>query len=73
MTPAEMVVKISIRLTDNSNGTTAADILYEYTSLSEEASHWVTEELDAAFNSNMSYWEKAINHYLQTGTKLLKA
>jgi hypothetical protein len=72
MTPAEMVVKISIRLTDNGNGTTTTDILYEYTSLSEEATRWIMEELDAAFRSNMSYWEKAIDHYLQTGTKLLK-
>lgn len=73
MTPAEMVVKISIRLSDNGNGTTTADILYEYTSLSEEANRWIIEELDTTFSGNMAYWEKAINHYLQTGTKLLKA
>lgn len=72
ITPEEMTVRIYIRLTDNNNGTTTADITYEYTPLSETGNDWIEKESETVFNANMAYWEKAINHYLQTGTKLLK-
>jgi hypothetical protein len=72
VTPGEMLVKISIRLTANKNGTTSSAIMYEYSSLSEEANRFIENQLDGVFTGNMLYWEKAINHYLQTGEKLLK-
>jgi len=37
-----------------------------------ETNQWMEEKPDTAFKENISYWEKAINHYLQTGSKLLK-
>lgn len=73
MAPGEMVVKIVIQLTDNKDGTTVSDISYEYTALSEEANSRISNELDTVFRNSMLYWEKAMNHYLQTGTKLLKS
>lgn len=73
VTPGEMVVAIDIELTDNVDGTTTADIKYEYTALNEDANKWIEEEAVAAFNANMHYWENAINHYLVTGTKLMKS
>lgn len=73
ITPGEMAVRIYIRLSDNKNGTTAADITYEYTPLSETGNTWIKKESGTVFNANMAYWEKAINHYLQTGQKLLKS
>ena len=72
VTPDEMVVAIDIQLTDNNDGTTTADIMYEYTALNEEANMWMEQEAVAVFNSNMDYWEQAINHYLETGMKLMK-
>lgn len=71
VTPGEMVVAIDIQLTDNGDGTTTADIMYEYTALSEEANRWIELDAVAAFKANMDYWENAINHYLITGTKLM--
>lgn len=73
VTPGEMVVRIYIKLIDNHNGTTAADISYEYTSLSATGNRWIEDESGPAFIANMTYWENAINHYLQTGAKLLKS
>lgn len=73
VTPGEMVVAIDIQLTDNGDGTTTADIMYEYTALSEEANRWIELDAVAAFKANMDYWENAINHYLITGTKLMKS
>lgn len=72
LTPGEMVVAIDIHLTGNADGTTTADIRYEYTALSEDAVRWIEMDAQSAFNTNMYYWEKAINHYLKTGKKLMK-
>jgi hypothetical protein len=72
MVPGEMVVTIRIDLFPNNDISTLTDIVYEYTSLNEEASRWLREDLDESFNQNMDYWEKAINHYLLTGTMLKK-
>ena len=71
-TPGEMVVKIAIRLEAAEGDETHADITYEYTALSKEASDWIREESAAAFRDNLSYWEKAINHYLRTGSQLTR-
>ncbi len=73
VTPGEMVVAIDIQLTDNDNGTTTSDIMYEYTALNEEGNRWIELDAVTVFNANMDYWEKAINHYLQTGKKLMKS
>jgi hypothetical protein len=72
VTAGEMVVAIDIRLMENADATTTADIRYEYTALNADAVHWIETEAQTAFNANMHYWEKAINHYLQTGKKLMK-
>jgi hypothetical protein len=72
MASDEMVVKINIQLIDTNNAATKAYITYEYTSMNDTANRWLDEELDKSFYSSMRYWEKAINHYLFTGTKLAK-
>jgi hypothetical protein len=72
ITAGEMVVKISINLSNNSDATTHTKITYEYTSLSEKSNHWLVHDLDKYFTEMMSYWEKAINYYLKTGKKLEK-
>ena len=72
MTPDFMVVQIDISLSEAANGCTQADISYEYTALSAEGMDWIKEQAEAAFKNAMQYWEKAINHYLATGTLLRK-
>jgi hypothetical protein len=72
MTPGEMVVNIRIDLFPHNELVTDTHIVYEYTSLSEEATRWLREDLDKSFAQTMDYWEKAINHYLQTGEMLKK-
>lgn len=73
MTPGEMVVAILIQLSTRDHESTFADITYEYTSLTDSAATWIVNELDASFEASMVYWEKAINHFLSTGRKLLKS
>jgi hypothetical protein len=70
LTLMEEVVKINITLHDNGNGTTTSNISYEYTSLNDYKSDWIEKELDKVFMDSMTWWEKAINYYLNTGEKL---
>ena len=72
LTPGEEVVKINILLEDNRDGTTTSSITYEYTGLSETRDAWIRESLDDEFKKSMIWWEKAINHYIATGKKLMK-
>lgn len=70
VTPGEHVVKINIALYDNGNGTTSADISYQFTALCESRNAWLENEADQDFEKMMTGWEEAINHYLATGRKL---
>ena len=70
VTPNEEVVRINIQLTDNGNGTTSADITYQYTGLSEEKNRWIDQEFEDSFRQTMIGWEKAINYYVETGQML---
>jgi len=71
-TPNDEVVKINIKLTDNGDETTTSCIRYQYTALSDNKNDWIQNELDKEFNNSMTWWEKAINYYLENGEKLLK-
>ena len=59
-------IRISLRL--KSPETTEADIRYRYTGLSEEGNREVARYDEAWFRHKMQSWEKAINHYLTTGS-----
>ncbi|MBX2944767.1 MAG: hypothetical protein KF725_02945 [Cyclobacteriaceae bacterium] len=72
VTPEEAAVKITIALEAIDNDTTQAHITYEYTGLSDGQNHFIETKLADEFEKSMNWWEKAINHYLKTGEKLLK-
>jgi len=71
-TPGESVVNISINLEPISESQTFTHISYEYTALSEDQNCFIEDRLDHEFLQSMEWWEKAINHYLQTGKMLKK-
>ena len=70
-TPGESFVNMHIALSAIDETSTAADITYQYTALNDAQQRFINTELDAVFHENMLWWEKSINHYLQTGEKLL--
>lgn len=72
ITPGESIVKINIALQPISHDSTETSITYEYTSLNETQNRFIQTELEHEFKRSMMWWEKAINHYLSTGEKLLK-
>jgi hypothetical protein len=71
-TPGETVVKIYIRLKALPGDKTEANISYQYTGLNEQQNEFIENNMQDSFNQSMHYWEKAINHYLKTGKKLMK-
>ena len=72
VTPNESVVKINISLSPAEGNRTNTNINYQYTGLSDEQNYFIENGLEDQFQKNMKWWEKAINHYLLTGEKLLK-
>jgi hypothetical protein len=72
VTPKENVVRINIKLTPVENDKTESEIAYQYTGLSEKQNKYIMNELESKFEESMKWWEKSINHYLETGKMLKK-
>jgi hypothetical protein len=72
ITPVENVVRINIALEQINKEQTKAFIDYQYTALNEEQNKFIKTELKQSFIDSMKWWEKAINHYLETGKMLKK-
>jgi hypothetical protein len=71
VTPKENVVRININLAPVDKDKTEAEIMYQFTGLNEKQNEYIINELESKFEESMRWWEKSINHYLETG-KLLK-
>lgn len=72
VTPGEYVARINIDLEKIEEKKTNVHIHYQYTGLNDEANFYIENQLKDDFCENMKWREKAINHYLKTGQKLLK-
>lgn len=64
-------VRISIQLNESPAGCTA-EISYRYTALSKLGKTMIESKVSQFFHDDMKYWEKALNHYLETGKMLSK-
>lgn len=73
VTPGENLVKITIQLIARADGFSDVHISYQYTGLNPHQNTFIETELEASFQASMEWWEKAINHYLKTGTMLRKS
>ncbi len=72
VTPGETVVRININASVFENAGTKLDISYQFTSLSVEQNKFANEELENDFIASMKWWERALNHYMETGEMLNK-
>lgn len=64
------VIRYSITLTDNHNGTTTADWEQTITALNEEGNEYIRKFSDADYQTLIRSLEKRLNHYLETGNML---
>ena len=72
VTPSHTVGKLEIQLTSSGDNQTAAEIAYTYTALGPEGDDFLNQFTAQWYKTFMQNWERAINHYLSTGTKLLE-
>jgi len=72
LVPGVVVGKISIGLAPEGERGCTADISYAYTSLGAYGDRMVEEFTEEHFRSYMKVWEKELNHFLLTGTRLEK-
>jgi hypothetical protein len=68
--PGVVVGRISVALTPEGADACTADITYAYTALSDHGDRALDEFTEDHFRSFMVTWEKELNHFLSTGTKL---
>ncbi len=71
ITPGFAAGKIEIRLWQNSEGGSDAEITYSYTALSHAGEAFVAGFTAAHYQHFMRQWENELNHFLQTGAKLV--
>ncbi|MCP4195548.1 MAG: hypothetical protein GY762_00210 [Proteobacteria bacterium] len=69
VTPDHTVGKLTIQLTEDGPGRSAAEISYEYTSLGPDGDVFLESFTADWYEGFMIDWEKAMNHYLLTGKK----
>ena len=68
--PGHTVAKLEISLTAAGTETTHADVSYEYTLLGEAGVGFLEGFTAAWYEQFMLEWERALNHYLKTGSKI---
>lgn len=72
VTPHENTVRIKIHLEEFECSKTKVNIYYLYTLLKKSDTSIEFKAIEQTFFDSMHWWEKAINHYLKTGLKLVK-
>lgn len=70
ITPGHTVGKLEIALADNGAGGTTAEVSYEYTALTPAGETFLQQFTAERYAGFMKDWEKEMNHYLKTGSKL---
>lgn len=69
-TPDSVVCLLEIVLEPAGAHRSKVHITYTYTAIAPEGNPWIDNLTEEDFLETMRFWEKAINHYLATGTTL---
>ena len=67
VTPGVTACQLRITLTASSQGGTDAEVTYTHTALGPRGEAFVAGFTEAYYHQFMTGWEKALNHYLETG------
>ena len=70
VTPGFTVGRIEIRLWQNAEGGSDAEVTYSYTALSREGEAFVNNFTGAHYQQFMREWENELNHFIKTGERL---
>jgi len=72
VTPKSRASTLKIKLNRKDAKSSFVDITYSYTSLSHEGNEFINGFSEEEFLKIMNFWEKSMNHFLETGKKLKK-
>jgi hypothetical protein len=65
------VLKIAVR--SKAEDSSFVDISYTYTATTPAGNDFLESLTEAAFVAAVAFWEKSMNYFLETGTKLIRA
>lgn len=68
--PEHTISKLEISLVGDSDNSTTAHISYEITAIGAAGDMFIKEFTEEWYEDFMVEWEKAMNHYLDTGNKI---
>lgn len=70
VTPGLLVGQIRIEMEAQDDGATTSRVTYTFTSLGEKGNAFIESFTQEEFNRRMRWWEKSMNHFLETGHRL---
>lgn len=66
--------RLNIQLTPAANRTTDVNIMYTFNPISDDGAAFIDSTQSAdAFRQNLEWWERSMNHYIETGKMLRKS
>lgn len=71
-TPGSRVCVLRIGVTPGEPGQSLVDIAYTYSAIAEPGNAFLERFTETAFLDAMIFWERSMNHWLATGTRLAK-
>lgn len=71
-TPGTRTCVLTITVTPKGGTASNVDISYTYTGITEEGNAWIDGFTEEKFLEAVKFWERSMNHFLETGEKLEK-
>lgn len=65
------ILKIAVRSRDENSS--YADVSYTYTGTTDAGNHFIDRLSETEFLKAVTFWEKSLNYFLETGRRLKKA
>lgn len=72
-TPGLHVCLLTVAVSPASEGRSHVDVTYTYTALTSAGARWLASFTEEAFLDAVTFWERAMNHFLKTGSRLAKS
>ena len=71
-TPGSRTCVLDIAVTGRGEAKSNVDISYTYTGITADGNVWIDNFIEDNFLDAVKFWERSMNHFLETGKKLEK-
>jgi hypothetical protein len=69
-TPGSRTCVLKVTVTSKGDTDSNVDISYTYTGITADGNAWIDNFIEDAFLDAVKFWEKSMNHFLETGERL---